>query len=137
MPKRKIFEDKKCIKCGKIFNRGILPSGRLEGSIDYEKRKFCCHKCFSDFNTKERHVLYKGGIKRSPEGYLRYSENDKFVHRVTMEQFIKRNLRKDEFINHVNGDKTDNRIQNLVILSNSEHRKIHAKMQNRNKDGRW
>lgn len=44
-----------------------------------------------------------------------------------MEQKIGRKLRSDEVVHHINGDKTDNRIENLELISNSEHTSLHHK----------
>ena len=48
-------------------------------------------------------------------------------HRLIAEQIIGRYLNKDEVVHHINGDKKDNRPSNLLVLSKTEHKKIHLK----------
>jgi len=46
-------------------------------------------------------------------------------HRLVIEKYIGRYLRKDELIHHINLNPQDNRIENLQIITHSEHMKIH------------
>jgi hypothetical protein len=46
-------------------------------------------------------------------------------HRLVMEAYIGRKLSSDEVVHHINGDKADNRVENLVIMTRSEHTKLH------------
>lgn len=48
-------------------------------------------------------------------------------HRVVMEIHIGRFLLQDEIVHHKNGDKKDNRIENLVIVTRAEHINLHRK----------
>jgi hypothetical protein len=42
-----------------------------------------------------------------------------------MENKVKRLLRRNEAVHHINGIPDDNRIENLILMSSSEHGKLH------------
>lgn len=48
-------------------------------------------------------------------------------HRKVMEDFLGRKLMRAEHVHHLNGDKRDNRLENLMLFSSaSEHTKFHV-----------
>lgn len=47
-------------------------------------------------------------------------------HRYIMEQHLGRKLTKNEVVHHINGNKQDNRLENLELMSRSEHSRKHA-----------
>jgi hypothetical protein len=53
------------------------------------------------------------------EGYV-------YEHIVVAEESIGRQLRTDEVIHHMNGNRQDNRHQNLLVLERSQHTRLHA-----------
>ena len=50
----------------------------------------------------------------------------KHEHRVNADQMAGRKLLRDEDVHHIDGDKHNNDPSNLMILSASDHAKLHA-----------
>ena len=74
---------------------------------------------------------WKGGRRKDKYGYIYIwnSELQKYYreHRLVVEEYIGRNLEDYEEVHHVNGIKDDNRIENLVVITKSEHTILHHK----------
>lgn len=123
-----------CEHCGCTYTR--KPSR-------VKKSRFCSRKCCGhwvyEFKNKDKFLeqsklsgsmspTWKGGVQVIG-GYRLVSRGGKRKqeHRLVMEENIGRELSREEIVHHINGDKLDNRIKNLEILTQSEHIKKHIR----------
>ncbi|MFC1952454.1 HNH endonuclease signature motif containing protein [Chloroflexota bacterium] len=58
-------------------------------------------------------------------GYIKFKNSNRLFHRWVMQQHLKRRLKRGEIVHHKNGNKQDNRIENLERVDFLNHIKIH------------
>ena len=116
-----------CFFCGKHF-RARPSTIRTRPT----HKRFCSRKCFEKYQ-KEIHF----GTKPDSGGYfyLTHRGDRVRIHRYLMEKYLGRKLESAEHIHHKNGNKKDNSIKNLEILSESSHHKLHPRQ--REAGGAW
>lgn len=93
------------------------------------------------------HQNWKGGTFMHSDGYvMEYApdhpdanKNKGYVlqHRLVVERQISRYLLPSEVVHHKNGDKQDNRPENLEIVTRSRHMKHHKAVAPRDNRGRF
>lgn len=124
-----------CSRCGKHVEKI-----RRDGL----NAKSCSRHCYSQERTGRRYGPYKEKVLVS--GYLYIYQPDHprtksgfYVaeHRLVAEKKIGRYLKENEVVHHINENKLDNRPENLQVMSNSEHMKMHAEMKRRNRLGEF
>jgi hypothetical protein len=81
------------------------------------------HKTSTAFKKGEENPVWKGGRTMDKKGYVHIRKLAGYVreHRFLMERKLGRSLQPWEDVHHINGDPKDNRIENLQLLSHSQH----------------
>ena len=134
MPKAK----GKCANCGKKF----------EYYTTQRSGRFCCRKCYGEYLKKtkarsmENNPNWKGGKNFHILGYIRVRAPDHpmagadgyvLEHRMKMAEFLMRILKPTEVVNHIDHDRQNNSISNLMLMENqSKHMKFHHQEEEEN-----
>ena len=109
----------KCKKCKTEFKAG--PHWRTRPS------KYCSNACrMSALNDLPKWNKGMQSRRLNAKGYVRILVDGslKMEHRIVMEKVIGRPLSSAERVHHLNGDRADNRPENLVLCATqSEHLK--------------
>jgi hypothetical protein len=125
-----------CGICGKKFK-----TYRRKGA---QSPKFCSVQCTGVAQKGEKNPAYNGG-RYMCNGYWAIfmpdhpNASNKGVvleHRIVMENKIGRLLKDKESVHHVDGNKTNNDPENLMLFKNNrEHMKHHAKLRKEKNNG--
>lgn len=114
---RKQPKVRKCLQCGKEF----LVSAR------HKNKKFCGLDCAYAYKREHERVATIGA-----DGYKRVwfaDGSEEKEHRFIIEQRIGRKLKRDEVVHHIDGNRANNDISNLAIMTRGEHSALHRRME--------
>ena len=104
----------------KVCRRKFIPLNELNPNY------YCSRKCYYESKRGKNRVefRYSWGYRYLFVPLHPFANDGRYVaeHRLVMEKFLGRYLKSTEIIHHKNGDKLDNRLENLMLCD----RKIHC-----------
>jgi len=101
---------------------GIKKRSRVEGVRTERSRQKRSIKMKGKM-AFDKNPMFKGGYEL--QGYRKIGK--RFEHRIIMEKVLRRKLGAYEVIHHINGNRMDNRPENLLVMTRSEHLILHQK----------
>lgn len=105
--------------------------GRLGASLKGESRTFSDeHKLHISQSRAAWGELNSCGTSKKKCGYVVYTRGPnkgRFVHTLIMEERIGRRILPDEVIHHIDGNRSNNSIDNLALMTKSAHSRLHRR----------
>lgn len=110
-----------CLKCNKQYERTRHDKKRGLGI------KFCSRSCSDKWHSGKNNNRWKGGRFITSEGYIYIKKPNHpsaikkgYVaeHRLVLEKSLGRYLKRSERVDHINHDRSDNRLENLKLYAN-------------------
>lgn len=128
---RKCYYEMKKLRGDKVYwtnemKEKMSEKYKGEGNPMFGKESWCKGKKRPEMSL-ENHPLWKGGFWISKDGYkiLQNSSindgNKTAEHRKVVEDVIGKKLLETDIVHHINGNKLDNRIENLCVMTRTEH----------------
>jgi hypothetical protein len=96
---------KACASCGKEFHNS------------HYSRRYCSYECYKESKIGKEDITANGYVRRkvpldtpgvNPDGRM-------MLHRYIMQKHLGRPLKDSEQVHHINGNKLDNRLENLQL----------------------
>ena len=88
------------------------------------------------YSDKDLKTIYDEKCFIDKKGYYRFKKSRELVHHWVMEEKLGKKLNKNQVVHHLNGNKLDNNLSNLMVFnSQKEHYNWH--LDQKRKSGVW
>ncbi len=146
-----------CDYCGKVFeqrnrhatrNKHYFCSRECGWAAKVKKTVVHCEWCGRPFEKKRTDIArtnhnlcdrgcYQDFINFTQSNSQNQVVSGKVLYRTLAEMKLGRELTKDEEVHHIDGNHSNNNLDNLMVLSRAEHMSIHAASKWRDANGRF
>jgi len=142
-----------CDVCNKVFE---ITNSRATEALKRKMQKLCGRECYlawcrvnghknvTEWAKKNIHPRLTKGSGLTTDGYVwiyaknpAHHNNQMKIHIYLMETKIGRKIKRGEVVHHIDGNKLNNCLENLQLLTISEHNKIHKHFTKDKRDDIW
>lgn len=142
MPRPTVKIKLECFKCSKSFE--VLKWEFSNKEKRGTKKYYCSADCKNEAQKMggEFSTSWKGGRRIFPSrgGYVMVTIAPRkrvLEHRLVMEKHLNRKLDVKEVVHHINGNPSDNRVENLVVCKSAGYHTETYHPKKRNKQGKY
>lgn len=130
---RKIILSSGLMRDRKEALRIVLDEGRIANKLRGRKRPYS-----DEVKMRVLRAAWEGrrkkakGTRINSQGYVEFTMGENYgrrEHTVLVEENIGRRLNKDECVHHIDGDKTNNALSNLQLMSFADHARLHRELE--------
>ena len=114
-----------CRNCYRRHSISGEKIGTWKGGKTHDKKGYVYINISTIKNSHLKGLVVQTVLNRS---YGTYRSGRTYEHHIEMIKKLDRSLVRGEVVHHINGDKQDNRIENLILTTQMENRRMHKEI---------